>query len=323
MAAMLSFESALAQAEAACGVISQQAAEQITTGCQKFSPDIDALKVSTAQDGVVVPGLIRQLRSTLTDEAKEKLHFGATSQDVIDTALVLRLQKILPLLRDDLQKVIARLDALDKSFGAKVLMARTRMQQAYESTVSNRVAEWRSPLQKALVKMDALEAELLQVQFGGAIGTLDKLEAQGADVRSKLAALLGLDDPGCCWHTDRSSLQALGNWLADITTALGKIGTDVALMSMNEIAEIKTTGAGGSSAMPHKQNPVKSEILITLARFNAANVSGLYQSGIHEFERSGSGWSLEWLILPQMIMTTSGALRVSGDLLDSVVEIGK
>ncbi len=323
LAAMLKFESALAQAEAACGLISEQTALEITEGCQKFNPDIEALKVSTAQDGVVVPGLIRQLRSTLTGTAKEKLHFGATSQDVIDTAMVLRLQKILPLLRGSLQKIVARLEALDKSFGAKVLMARTRMQHAYETTVSHRLAEWRGPLQKALAKLDTLEADLLNVQFGGAIGTLDKLEERGAEVRSKLAALLGLGDPLGCWHTDRSSIQDLGSWLADVTTSLGKLGTDIALMSMNEVAEIKTRGAGGSSAMPHKQNPVKSEVLITLARFNATNISGLYQSAVHEFERSGSGWSLEWLMLPQMIMTTSGAMRVAGDLLEDVVEIGK
>ena len=154
-----------------------------------------------------------------------------------------------------------------------------------------------------LERLDALRRSLLVVQFGGAAGTLEKLGDKGPAVRAALADRLGLADAPQ-WHSQRDRIAELAGWLSLVTGSLGKFGQDVALMAQAG-DEIELAGGGGSSAMPHKQNPVDAEVLVTLARFNAAQLSGMHQALVHEQERSGAAWTLEWLILPQMVMATA------------------
>jgi 3-carboxy-cis,cis-muconate cycloisomerase len=318
--AMLAFEVALAKAEAMAGVIPADAARAIERAAHRFSPDVVSFRAATARDGVVVPDLVRQLRAIVGEPYGRHLHFGATSQDVIDSGLMLRLSRVLPLLQDRLGRLIGALAALSATFGAHSLTGRTRMQPAIPITVTARLDVWRHPLERIGERLETLALEGLSVQFGGAAGTLEKLGDKATAVRAALADELGLVDTPQ-WHSQRDRIVELSGLLAAITGGLGKIGQDIALMA-DRGGEIALAGGGASSAMPHKQNPVAAEVLVTLARFNAAQLGGMAQAAVHEQERSGAAWTLEWLILPQMAVATGASLRLASDLLASIRQLG-
>jgi 3-carboxy-cis,cis-muconate cycloisomerase len=316
---MLAFEVALAQAEAEEGLIPRAAAQAIAALSEDFVADLDALNQATARDGVVIPELVRQWRVALGEHGAH-LHFGATSQDAIDTGLMLRLSEVLRLLGNRLAAVISALDALDSRFGAQPLMGRTRMQAAIEIAVADRIRAWRQPLIDLRDAVAALLAAGLPVQFGGAAGTLEKLGASALPVRARLAAVLALSDRPQ-WHSQRGIITELGGLFARITGSLGKAGQDLALMADAGTAILG--GGGASSAMPHKRNPVKAEVLVTLARFNAVQISGLHQAMVHEQERSGAAWTLEWMLLPQMAIAAGASTRIAADLFGSVERLGE
>lgn len=318
--AMLAFEVALAKAEAAAGVIPQEAADAISAVAHRFTPDVARLREATARDGVVVPDLVRQLRDAVGEAHGRYVHVGATSQDVIDTGLMLRLGRALPILQERLSSLVGDLDKLAADFGIHEMMGRTRMQPAVPITVADRVEAWRAPLQRYVDSLAHFHRTGLSVQFGGAAGTLEKLGDKAAAVRAALAAAFGLEDTRQ-WQSQRSRIIELGGLLASMSGSLGKMGQDIALMA-DRGEEIALAGGGGSSAMPHKQNPVTAEVLVTLARFNAAQLGGLAQAMVHEQERSGAAWTLEWLILPQMVVATGASLRLAGGLLASIRRLG-
>lgn len=320
LAAMLAFETALAEAEAAEGVIPAEAATAIAGTLAGFRPDLDALAAGVARDGVVIPDLVRQMRAAVGAEHGSHVHFGATSQDVIDTALTLRLKAALPVLGARLDTVAATLGDLEARFGDRPLMGRTRMQAAIPITAGDRIASWREPLLRQRARLDGVAEEVLVVQFGGAAGTLEKLGDRGRAVRAGLAQRLGLGNVPQ-WHSQRDRIALLGGWLATTTGVLGKFGQDVALMAQAG-DEIALASGGTSSAMPHKANPVGAETLVALARFNAAQLGGLQQGLVHEQERSGAAWTLEWLLLPPMLIASAAALRTAGDLAAGIRSIG-
>ncbi|BAF87439.1 3-carboxy-cis,cis-muconate cycloisomerase protein [Azorhizobium caulinodans ORS 571] len=315
--AMLAFEAALARAEAIHGLIPAEAAETIATVCVQFQPDVAALARGVASDGVVVPALVRALRAAVGPEAAPHVHRGATSQDVIDTSLMLRLKPLAARFCTRLGAILARLAALDAAFGERALMGHTRMQAALPITVSDRLRSWSGPLAPLMLRLDRLS---FPVQFGGAVGTLEGLEGKGAQVRAALAAELDLEDTPQ-WHSTRTVITDLGHLLALITGGLGKMGQDIALMAQAG-DDITLSGGGGSSAMPHKQNPVAAETLVALARFNAVQASALQQAMVHEQERSGAAWTLEWLTLPHMLAATGAALRHAEALTLSILRLG-
>jgi 3-carboxy-cis,cis-muconate cycloisomerase len=319
---MLLFEVALALAEGAEGVIPAESAEFIAEHLPDFHPDDAAIATATARDGVVVPELVRQLRDLLGPPHAQHLHFGATSQDVIDTALVLQLRPVLIDFKARLETLAHLLAELDGRFGGNELMAHTRMQDALPIRAGDRIAAWRSPLPRHIERLDALLPRLLVLQFGGAAGTLDKLGDKGPAVAAQLAQKLGLGLPPRSWHNQRDTLAELGSWLSLVSGSLGKLGADVALMAQNRFGEIAVEGGGTSSAMPHKSNPVGAEILVALARYNATLVGGMHQALVHEQERSGAAWTLEWLLLPQMLMTTGAGLRTALTLCSNITRIG-
>ncbi|MDX8513003.1 3-carboxy-cis,cis-muconate cycloisomerase [Mesorhizobium captivum] len=320
IAAMLSFERALAEAEAECGLITHDAADAIVKVLASFRPDTAKLHAGVATDGVVVPELVRQIRAAVGGQYGEFVHFGATSQDVIDTSLVLRLRAAIDHIGLLLSENIVRLANLEEEFGGRPLMAVTRMQPAIPVTVGDRIASWRAPLERHQQRLKEQSGRLLVVQFGGAAGTLDKLGDKGAAVRAALAAKLGLGDAPQ-WHSQRDALAEFASWLSLVTGSLGKFGQDIALMALTG-AGIKLAGCGGSSAMPHKQNPVKAEALVALARFNATQLAGMHQAQVHEQERSGAAWTLEWLLLPQMVVATAAALTFAAELAGQIESLG-
>ncbi|MCC5966408.1 MAG: 3-carboxy-cis,cis-muconate cycloisomerase [Natronohydrobacter sp.] len=316
---MLDFEAAWTQALAACGVVTTQEANRALAAIRAFSHD--SLGSGSDRDGVPVPKLVASLKSGLDENAARAVHSGATSQDVIDTALVLTCLSVLDRLSDRLKRVVAGLDALTDCAGDTTLMARTRMQAALPATVSLRLDAWRRPLAERLAQLEPLRAELAVVQIGGPIGLRDAPTPYLEECAGKAAEILGLS-LGPVWHTDRSRFVTLGHWLSLVAGSLGKIGQDVTLMAQQGIDEIALAGSGGSSAMAHKQNPVGAEMLVALARFVAGQQGILAQAMIHEQERSGAAWALEWLTLPAMAETTGAALTHAERLIASIDRIG-
>lgn len=319
IAAMLRFETALAEAEAECGVIAPQLAKAIVAQLAGFAPDVALLAEGVSKDGVVIPEFVRQLRRT-AGEAADKVHFGATSQDVIDTSLMLRLKAATNILTARLATVVAGLSDIEARDGQNPMMGYTRMQAAIPITAGERIASWKAPLDRATERFAAFAQTGFVVQFGGAAGTLEKFGDKGPTVRAALARRLDLVDRPQ-WHSQRDGLAEFAALLSLVTGSLGKFGQDVALMAQSGTA-IRLTGGGGSSAMPHKQNPVAAEVLVTLARFNASQLAGLHHALVHEQERSGAAWMLEWLMLPQMVLATGVALQTALTLTTRIAKLG-
>jgi 3-carboxy-cis,cis-muconate cycloisomerase len=323
LAEMVRFEAALAEAEAAEGLIPTEIARNVVAALKHVQFDLEAIRAATARDGTIGVEFVRQLRAALDPKLREHVHLGATSQDLVDTALVLRLTPVLAIFRGRLETLRGQILDLDRKFGSQKLMAGTRMQDAIPVSVADRLSAWLQPLDRHNERLDQLMPRLFRLQFGGAAGTLDKLGSKGPAVAGRIALALGLEAPPRSWHAQRDAIGELAGWLSLVTGALGKIGVDVALMAQNRIGAVKLADGGRSSAMPHKQNPVKAEVLVALARYNATLVGGVHQALVHEQERSGAAWTLEWLVLPQMVMTTATSLRTAMTLLASIVHIGE
>jgi 3-carboxy-cis,cis-muconate cycloisomerase len=312
IAHMLTVEGALAAVEAALGIIPAEAAERILAALPTFKPDLGELLKGIELSGVPTIELVRQLREHVGGEAASYVHWGATTQDVMDTALVLQLRAILAVLERKLVRLLHQLAYLADQHRHTLMAGRTHSQQALPITFGLKVAGWLSPLLRHRTRLEELKPRLLVVQFGGGVGTLAALGENGLRVQEALAKELELTVPVMPWHTQRDNIAELAGWLALVTGSLGKIGQDIILLSQSEVDELRESddpARGGSSTMPQKSNPVLSEVLIAAARTNAAHLSAMFQALIQEHERATGGWQIEWLNLPQMLMLTGSALE--------------
>lgn len=321
IAQMVSFEKSLTKALADHGLCSTSAAKAALVAYDCFTPDMAAIQTATTIDGLPVPELVRQLKTCAGPVAKGAIHSGATSQDLIDTALSQALRELSNLLRARLQTVIDGLEGLSAEFGKRELMGRTRMQAALPITVAHRITQWHAPLVQHLERLQQLRPRVEVLQLGGPVGTRDSFHGKGDAIAATLARELGLNNAPC-WHTARAGLVEYAGWLSLVTGSLGKIGQDIALMAQQGLDEIRINGGGGSSAMPHKQNPILAETLVTMARYNAVLLGGMHQALVHEQERSGMAWALEWQCLPQMAEVTGKGLSLASRLIGQIEEIG-
>ncbi len=321
--AAIAFETALAEACAEAGLIPKESAAAIAEKLRNFRPEMVRLAAATRRDGLMVPDLVAQMRSHVGPPHGHHLHFGATSQDVTDTGLVLRLAEVLTIIQNRLATLLDALEEADRRFGAHKLTGVTRMQRALPISVADRLRTWTGPLERHAARLDELRPRLMVLQLGGAVGTRHAFNARGDVVAQRLAERLGLGLPAHPWHVERDNFAEFANWLSLVTGALGKMGQDLLLMSQNALGEASFAEGGGSSAMPHKQNPIAAEALVALARFNAALLSAMHQAQIHENERSGSAWTLEWLVFPQMVVAAAGSLKRAHDMMLSVTALGR
>lgn len=316
---LIAFERALTEALIAVGDVSAEGGATALAALDGFSPDIPALRQGVANDGLVVPALVAQMRAVCT--VPSAIHTGSTSQDLLDTVLVQTLDAIRALHCARLAEVIAAIETLAKKYGETEIMGRTRMQAALPITAAHRLATWRAPLERLLKEGEALARDLTVIQFGGPVGDRSTFSAKADAIAAHMATTLGLRDDGC-WHTDRGLIVRFGAWAAGITGALGKIGADLCLMAQQGVDEVKIAGGGASSAMAHKANPIRAELLVTLAHYNAAQTGALQGVLVHEQERSGAMWALEWMVLPPMTVTTGRALTAAFEVLAQVERIG-
>ena len=316
---MIAFEAAWSRHGHLAGLWSEAEGALAATAIEAVSLAPEELRDGTALDGVCAPALVRLLKARTGANA---IHKGATSQDVIDTATALSLVRSLDLIDQRLDRLASDLAALEDRFGPIPVMGRTRMQAAVPITVADRVQTWRLPLAAHRERLAQLRPRVALVQIGGAAGDRAAL-GDGADaVCNAVAKDLGLSAPPQSWHAMRDGMAEAASLMSLITGTLGKMGQDICLMAQQGIDEIALAGGGGSSAMPHKQNPVLAEVLVTLARYNAVQLSGLHHAMLHEQERSGAAWALEWMLLPQMVQATGRALVVATDVASQITSIG-
>jgi 3-carboxy-cis,cis-muconate cycloisomerase len=313
--AMLIVEGALARVQGDLGVIPAEAAAFLHRASLEVQLDPASLAVETARNGVPVPALLSAFRKAAeAPEMTQWLHWGATSQDIIDTALSLRLRRIFSLWDAQLAKIITALGQLASDHADLPMAARTYGQAAVPTSFGALVASWGRPVLRHRARLAGLRGDVLQVSLSGAAGTSFALGDRAADTRAGLAVALGLSDPGASWHAERDGIGAFGAWMAGLTATLGKMGEDLALLSQTGLAEITIAGAGGSSTMPQKQNPVGPAVLVALSRQVAGLSATLTGAGVHRQQRDGAAWFTEWLTLPQMCISTGRALALVLDL---------
>ncbi|MGP1255894.1 MAG: 3-carboxy-cis,cis-muconate cycloisomerase [Kiloniellales bacterium] len=316
--AMLQVEAALAAVQAELGIIPEPAAAAIAELARRDPIRPEALRAATARDGVVVPGLVAELRKTLPAEAAPYLHWGATSQDIVDTAACLTLRAALDGQEARLRSVMDRLAELANAHRTTIMAARTRGQQATPTTFGLKAAGWLMLLVRSAARLPALRRDALVVSLGGASGTQAALGAQAGEIERRLAARLDLAIAAMPWHVQRDPFLDIGGWMAGIAAALGKLATDVLLLTQSEVGELALAGAGGSSTMPNKANPTPAEAVVALARRTATEMSALHQSMLHEQERGGVAWQLEWMTLPGLAVASGAALRQTLTLLETL-----
>ncbi|MFT4248786.1 MAG: 3-carboxy-cis,cis-muconate cycloisomerase [Pseudomonas sp.] len=311
---MLDFEVALARAEARCGVIPQSAVPAIAAACEASHYDIGELAAATALAGNPAIPLVKALTARVAAgdvEAARWVHWGATSQDVIDTGSVLQLRAVLDALQPRLDALCASLAALAERERDTGLPGRTLLQQAVPVTFGLKAAGWLDTLQRARVRLLRLREEALALQFGGAAGTLASLQDRGLDVAQALAEELRLPLPALPWHAARDRIVEIGSAFALLIGALGKLARDVVLLMQSEVAEAfepAGAGKGGSSAMPHKRNPVGCVAAIAAATRAPGLVSTLYAALLQEHERAVGAWHAEWQTLPELARLAAGSL---------------
>jgi 3-carboxy-cis,cis-muconate cycloisomerase len=266
---------------------------------------------------VPVGALVAALREAAGDEAASWVHWGATSQDIVDTALVLSLREVTTLIDNRLADLVRALLATARRHAATPMLARTRSQAAVPTSFGLKAAGWAAPLQRHRARLAELTPRLLVIQLGGAAGTRSVLGDAGAAVSSALARELGLGDTPLPWHNQRDAFAELAGWFSLVTGSLGKLGQDILLLAQSGIEEVQA-GDGSSSTMPHKANPVSAELLVALARHNANLLAEVHQALVHGQERDGAAWSGEWLALPQMAVGAGAALSHATRLIDEL-----
>lgn len=319
---MIQVEVHLAAAQAVVGVVPREAAEEIARKANGWMPAVDALRDATERNGTPVAGLAHALRVQVGGSAADWVHWGATSQDISDTAGMLQLRDALALLESRMKEVAAHLARHAIDHRSTLMTGRTLGQAALPTTFGLKAAWWLATLLGHLDRLDQLRPRLLVVQLGGAVGTLAALGPDGLEVEAELARRLDLGVPSCPWHTRREALAECAGWLALVTGGLGKMGEDVTLLAQSGIDELRESadaGRGASSTMPQKRNPVRAPRLVAAARHNARLLGSMYDALVQENERGTHGGLLEQLALPAMLQTTAGALQNALALVQGLV----
>jgi 3-carboxy-cis,cis-muconate cycloisomerase len=321
IAAMLRVEGALARAEAQAGLVPKKLAREI----ERISVgdfDLAEIGARTADAGVPSIPFLKALEAKLPAGAARGLHFGATSQDLMDTALVLQMGAALDLVTTELAAVLAGLAPLAKGHRKTPCIGRSYGQHAAPITFGATVAGWLTGLSAQAQSLPEIRERALVVSLGGPVGTLAGLGDKAEAITAAFAAGLSLRAPAVAWHTARGNLAAVGAWLALLTGALAKMATDVVFLSateVGEVAEAPAEGRGGSSAMPHKRNPVSSTVIIAAHAAASGHVVTLLNAMPAAQQRPAGAWHAEWHALPALFGLASGALREARRIAEGLV----
>lgn len=311
VSAWLEVEVALARAAAGEGLIPVVAAEEIARVARVEALDLAAMKADYDRSGVAIIPLVAHLRALCSDEARRWVHWGATTQDILDTGFVLQIRAALGLVEGELDAVIRALAVLAKAHRDTVMAGRTFQQHAVPVTFGYKVAVWLDELLRHRRRLTELRPRVLVGQFGGAVGTLATLGGEGLAVRAAMMQALDLGVPAITWHTARDRWAELVMWLAMAGATLGKIATEVAMLMRTEVGEVREPGQpgrGGSSTMPQKRNPVACPQIIAIARRMRDLPGGQLDAMVQEHERGTGAMPVEWAVVPDAFLLLSGAL---------------
>ncbi|MBM86759.1 MAG: fumarate lyase [Gammaproteobacteria bacterium] len=306
--ALIKVEQELARVQEALAIIPKGYGEQIVSVLETVKIEPALLESGYAKDGILIPALLTLLRERIDQPAADYLHFGATSQDILDTALIFRTKSAVELIANNLDTLIKALGELACEHKTTLVLGRTRNQNAAPLVFGLKVVNWLAPLQRQRQRLRELLPRLLVVQFGGAVGTNAALGMAGPRVKQALADALGLFVTDSSWHNQRDSIVEFGNWLSLTSGLVGKIAKDVLLMAQSEVGEITFSDMGKSSTMPNKSNPVLAEVLISLANYCRNQAHLLTQCIEASHERDGVSMNVEGLAFPQLVCAAAAAI---------------
>jgi len=311
--AMLAFEHALAESQAECGIVPKEAAKVIGAMCDPTLYEVQTLATRSKVAGTLAIPLVQDLTRKVAESdtgASAWVHFGATSQDVLDTALVLQLRTAVRLLEQHLEILVEALGVLIEAHTHTVMLGRTLMQPATPITFAHKARGWQAAIVRGLDRMQATAHDALILQLGGATGTLAAMGPAGPEVRKNLGERLNLPIAAEAWHAHRDRLVALTSTVAILVGTLGKMARDISLLMQGEVGEAfepEAPGRGGSSAMPHKRNPVGCMVALAAATRVPGLLSSLLCAMVQEHERALGGWQAEWMIVPEIFEAAAGS----------------
>lgn len=317
--ALLLVEGALAKVQGTAGVIPEISGAAIHRASLEVQIDPAGLADPTGQNGVSLPALVVAFRHLMqAPEHAQYIHWGATSQDILDTGLMLRLRQVLAIYDADLREVLRALAGLAEAHAKRPMAARTYGQHATVTSFGAQVAQWGWPLLDLARELAQMRAAGLPVSLSGAAGTASELGPDPDALRAALAQALGLRDPGRSWHSDRTPVMQLGAWITRASGALGKLGEDLLLARQSGLAEVTLGSAGASSTMPQKQNPVAPSVLVALGRQATGLNATLQGAALHRQQRDGAAWFTEWLVLPQLCLGLAAGLAQARGLVEGI-----
>jgi 3-carboxy-cis,cis-muconate cycloisomerase len=307
----LDFEAALAKAQARLKIIPQEAADEIVKHCDAKLIDMAVLKTATERIGYPVLPVVQQLVKLCKDNLGEWSHWGATTQDITDTAMVMQMREALALVAQDIDGICAALAALAKKYRDTPMAGRSNLQQAVPITFGYKMATLLAGFERHKQRLAELKPRLLVGEFGGAAGTLSSLGKEGLKVQAELMRALQLGQPAISWHTVRDCIAEVGCFLGLVTGTCGKIAFDVKLLMQTEVEEVYEpfhAGRGSSSTMPQKRNPISAVYITAQTAMVKQLVAALLEAQVEDHERSTGPWEIEWIALPEIFMLSAGAL---------------
>jgi 3-carboxy-cis,cis-muconate cycloisomerase len=320
----LDIEAALARAQARLGIIPQEACDEICRHCHVREFDFAKMKAQYERIGYPVLPVVQQLVALCRDGLGEWCHWGATTQDITDTATVLQIREALDLVEADIVAISDALAALAKRYRDTPMAGRSNLQQAVPITFGYKVATYLAAFERHRQRLKELRPRVLVGEFGGAAGTLSSLGSRGLEVQAGLMKELGLGQPAIAWHTVRDCIAEVGCFLGLVTGICGKIAFDVKLMMQTEVEEVYEPffeGRGSSSTMPQKRNPISSVYITATTALVRQQVAALLDAMIEDHERATGPWEIEWIAVPEIFSLAAGALAqtrfmVSGLIVD-------
>ncbi len=307
----LDIERALARVQARLGIIPEQAAREIEQKARIENIDLARLKLQTERIGYPILGVVQQIVELCAEGLGEWCHWGATTQDITDTATIMQIRAALDLIENDMEAIAAALADLSRRYRDTPMAGRSNLQQAVPLTFGFKTAALLAAMQRHRERLAQLRPRVLVGEFGGAVGTLASLGADGLKVQAALMDELGLGQPEIAWHTVRDRIGEVGCFLGLVTGTLGKISMDVKLLMQTEVAEVYEPfheGRGSSSTMPQKRNPISCLYIHSNAALVRQHTAALLEAAVADHERSTGPWEIEWIALPEIFLLSSGAL---------------
>ena len=317
----LDVEAALARVQGRLGVIPKEAADEIVRHCVLAEINMAKLKQQTERIGYPILGVVSQLNALCRDKLGEYCHWGATTQDITDTATVLQIREALDLVDTDLRAISAALAGLAKRYRDTPMVARSNLQQAVPITFGFKMAELLAAIERHRERLTQLRPRVLMGEFGGAAGTLASIENGAMETQAGLMKELGLLQPPIAWHTIRDTIAEAGCFLGLVGGTLGKFAMDVKLMMQTEVGEVYepfAPGRGSSSTMPQKRNPISSCYIHATISVVRQHVAALLDAMVADHERSTGPWEIEWIALPEAFCLLSGALKQTRFVLEGL-----